>query len=86
MKCNDAIEAFLDDLALRLRGDGAHARRILREVEEHLLDDVERLIGSGVPGDTARRMAVENFGTPSALALEFDSVIPQRARIISASV
>ena len=50
MKCNDAIEAFLDDLALRLRGDGAHARRILREVEEHLLDDVERLIGSLVQG------------------------------------
>ena len=73
MNHDDAIEMFLDDLAARLRGDGVRNRRILREVEEHLLDDAEGLIDSGVEGDMARRMAVERFGTPSEIALDFDS-------------
>ncbi|MFP6593349.1 MAG: permease prefix domain 1-containing protein [Dehalococcoidia bacterium] len=85
MNHDDAIEMFLDDLAARLRGDGVHNRRILREVEEHLLDDVEGLIDSGVERDMARRMAVERFGTPSEIALDFDSGLPRRERIISAS-
>jgi hypothetical protein len=72
------IAAYLEELAGTLRFDPALARRVAREVEDHL----HEAIGAH-PGDRqqAEREAVARFGEPRALAVQFAAIaLVRRAR------
>jgi hypothetical protein len=76
---NDAVEAYLDELLLELRGTPAEVRRALREVEEHLRDAVADELAAGRPEAEAARAAVARFGPAAAVAAELQPVGPVRS-------
>ncbi len=55
-----------------------HRAELLDELEEHLREDIARLLHSGVSEDVAFQTAVSKLGTPSAIAAEYDKLIPNR--------
>ena len=59
------IVDYADGLAARLSFDPALARRVRREVEDHLRETV-----AADPGEDAERRAVEKFGDPRAIAAQ----------------
>jgi hypothetical protein len=64
----DPIEAYLDDLARRLRLTPAVARRFLTEAEAHLRDLVDEQTAAGADRDTAGASALARFGTSREVA------------------
>jgi hypothetical protein len=68
------IVALLAELARELPPDLPGRARILAEVEDHLVQSVERLIREGLIESAAEQEAVARFGDPSALAAIFGSV------------
>src|SRR5690242_5281662 len=47
---------------------------LLDELEEHLREEIERLLRSGTPENGVFEKAVSNLGGPSALASEFEKL------------
>jgi hypothetical protein len=68
------IVALLAELARELPPDLPGRARILAEVEDHLVQSVERLAGEGLTESAAEEEAVARFGDPSALASIFGSL------------
>ena len=64
----DAIDAYLDELARRLRLTPTAARRFLAEAEAHLNDLVDEGIASGTDRTTAEAHAVARFGSSREVA------------------
>src|SRR3954451_248455 len=66
------ITQYLAELAAALSFDRRLARRVAREVEDHLRETVAEY----APGDRAEaeRRAIANFGEPRALAMQFASL------------
>ncbi len=76
----DGVERYLDELAARLPGPGAHVRRVLAECEAHLRDAVAAGRAAGLSDADAERAAVEKFGTPSQIATQVISAQWAHAR------
>lgn len=73
------IAAYLEELGRTLRFDPALARRVVREVEDHL----HEAIAAHAAGDRqeAERRAVARFGEPHVLAAQFAALaLVRRAR------
>ncbi|MEP7089525.1 MAG: hypothetical protein ABI776_05390 [Nocardioidaceae bacterium] len=64
----DQIDAYLDELAVRLRIGPARVRRLLAEAEEHLREAAARDVAAGTDQQLAEHRAVERFGTPRQVA------------------
>jgi hypothetical protein len=64
----DAIEAYLDDLADRLRLRGRHLRHVLAEVDDHLAAARAAALAGGLDDDAAARRAVAEFGPVELVA------------------
>jgi hypothetical protein len=47
---------------------------LVDELEEHLREEIDRLVRSGISTDKVFEAAVSKFGSPSALAAEFDKL------------
>ena len=71
---NTTIAALLAELARELPADLPRRARILAEVEDHLVQSVERLTREGLAGSAAETEAVARFGDPSDLAAVFVSL------------
>jgi hypothetical protein len=63
------IDGYVESLAGRLSFDQSLARRVRREVEDHLWEAVGR--SSAGDGPAAAAQAIAHFGDPQALAAEF---------------
>jgi hypothetical protein len=64
----DAVEAYLDDLADRLRLRGRHLRHVLAEVDDHLATARAAAVRDGLDDDAAARRAVAEFGPADLVA------------------
>jgi hypothetical protein len=64
----DAIEAYLDDLADRLRLRGRHLRHVLAEIDDHLAAARAAAVADGLDDDAAARRAVAEFGPADMVA------------------
>jgi hypothetical protein len=67
-----SIEAYVDDLAWRLRVGLRGRRRIISEVTAHLADLVAEEEAAGQTPQAAARRAAARFGVPEELAAEFN--------------
>jgi hypothetical protein len=67
-----SIDAYVDDLAWRLRVGMRGRRRIVREVTAHLADLVAEEEAAGLTPQAAARRATTRFGAPADLAAEFN--------------
>jgi hypothetical protein len=73
----DPIEAYLDELADRLRSlPGSEIRRVLAEAEDHLRTSADSLVAAGATPADADRRAIELFGEPAAVAAAVRSQHP----------
>ena len=70
------IEEYLDELIERLDVSPRDVRRVLRETEEHLLDEARRLQAEGMEPLEAEQAAVDRFGTVSTIASAINSTHP----------
>jgi hypothetical protein len=66
-----AIDAYLDDLLLRLHGEPSAIRRMLTESEDHLRQAAAEGRARGLSTEHAEREAVARFGSVSAVARGF---------------
>lgn len=64
----DAVEAYLDDLADRLRLRGRHLRHVLAEVDDHLAAARAAAAHDGLDDDAAARRAIAEFGPADLVA------------------
>lgn len=64
----DAIDSYLDELLLALRGSPRQARRLLAEVESHLREAVDVRVAAGIGTAQATEEALRNFGPPRVVA------------------
>ena len=64
----DAIDSYLDELLLALRGSPRQARRLLAEVESHLREAVEVRVEAGLSTAEATEEALRDFGPPRVVA------------------
>jgi hypothetical protein len=69
----DAVEAYLDDLADRLRLRGRHLRHVLAEVDDHLAAARAAAVRDGLDDDAAARRAVAEFGPAELVARRLSS-------------
>jgi hypothetical protein len=67
-----SVDAYVSDLAHRLRVGRRTRRRIEQEVAAHLADLVAEEEATGMTPQAAARRASERFGQPEALAAEFN--------------
>jgi hypothetical protein len=67
-----SVDAYVDDLAWRLRVGMRGRRRIVREVAAHLADLVAEEEAAGLTPQAAARRATARFGAPEELAAEFN--------------
>ena len=65
------VDAYLAELAQLLRGPRRHRARILAELRDGLDHAIGEQLGAGRTGDQAVSAAIEEFGTPQALADAF---------------
>jgi len=66
---DERIEAYLDELADRLRSlPGSELRRVLAEADDHLHAAVAALVGSGIDRDDAAAQAIGEFGSAATVA------------------
>jgi hypothetical protein len=83
----DPIAAYLEALRAELR-PGRARRRLVAEVEAHLLEGVREREADGMPTDAAASDAVEAFGSPSEIAQALDQDVPAwrpTSRVLAAS-
>jgi hypothetical protein len=73
MSEQERIDSYLDDLARALKIDRARARRVLAETEDHLREATHDIRETGVDEDEAARLAIERFGTATAVANRFST-------------
>jgi hypothetical protein len=69
----DAVEAYLDDLADRLRLRGRHLRHVLAEVDDHLGAARAAAVRDGLDDDAAARRAVAQFGPADLVARQLST-------------
>jgi len=70
-------------------GAGIKTPEVLDELESHLREDAERLIGSGLDAERALQAAARRVGDPGLLKMEFGKVernTMKRAFIIGAGI
>jgi hypothetical protein len=51
-----------------------HRRELLDELEEHLRDEIDRFVRSGISEGNAFQMALSKLGAPSGVAAEYDKL------------
>jgi hypothetical protein len=73
MSEQESIDSYLDDLARALKIDRARARRVLAETEDHLREATHDIRETGVDEDEAAHLAIERFGTATAVANRFST-------------
>ena len=79
--------AFFQRLCAQLDLDEPARREVLRELEDHVEDAVERLSRDGTPADDARRMVILRFGRPNTFAhlmRQAYAVTPWREAVLGA--
>lgn len=79
---DDAVQRYLDDLYAGLRGSPRACRRMLAEVEAHLLDAVDAGVAEGLSREEAAGRAVARFGPPATVAGTVPSVTTTLARVL----
>jgi hypothetical protein len=62
------IDGYLAELRRELWSRSPFKERLIREIEDHLRDAVEREHERGVPPEQAEQRAIERFGQPQLLA------------------
>ena len=67
----DRIDDYLDRLLQELAGRPADVRRVLVEVESHLLDAVDEGVASGLDEAAAVDAALARFGSPTTVARRY---------------
>ncbi|MGN6125545.1 MAG: permease prefix domain 1-containing protein [Humibacter sp.] len=72
MSGRDRIDAYLDELYSRLRGDPGECRSMLAEAEAHLRDAAEASVAAGMDEDDAQKAAIAAFGSPQHVARAMD--------------
>ncbi|HET6866751.1 MAG TPA: permease prefix domain 1-containing protein [Solirubrobacteraceae bacterium] len=73
---DEIIEAFLHAVDARLPGPTRSRADILAELKDGLIEAADANQRSGLPGEQAVRLAVQEFGSPQVLA---DSLCPELA-------
>src|SRR5689334_12711095 len=71
------IQSWRQTIATQLGGDGPP--EVVDELESHLRDDVEQLVGAGRPPARAWAIALARLGEPQKLAAEFRKSARPRA-------
>ena len=71
MRPQDALAAYLSDLAARLHGPRGHRGAILTELRDGLEQATEDRIATGLAPDRAAAAAITQFGSPCAVADAF---------------
>ncbi|NUR57357.1 MAG: hypothetical protein HOV87_01385 [Catenulispora sp.] len=79
-----SIDAYVEDLAWRLRVGMRGRRRIMREVAAHLADLVAEEEAGGLTPQAAARRATTRFGAPEELAAEFNRDSAQHSARVAA--
>ncbi|MGY2875827.1 hypothetical protein ACVW00_003017 [Marmoricola sp. URHA0025 HA25] len=74
----DAIDSYLDELAVRLRVGPARARRLLAEAEEHLRETTAREPDAGADDALAQERAIQRFGTARQVAAAANDPVVSR--------
>ncbi len=64
----DAVQRYLDELALRLHGPATQVRRVLAETEAHLYEAIEAKSSPGVDAEVVQAEAISRFGSPAQVA------------------
>jgi hypothetical protein len=62
------IDRYLDELRRELWSRSPFKERMIREIEDHLWEAVEREQERGAPPEEAEQRAIERFGQPQVLA------------------
>jgi hypothetical protein len=75
------IEEYLAALRRELRAWPLRKRRIMREIEGHLLDAAQTLESSGMPHAAAVEAAIERLGPIQDVAESFENARPNRSRL-----
>lgn len=74
MSGQDQISAYLRELKAHLRVRGLRRRRILEEVQTHLLQSANDLRSRGLSdSDQATQAAIDRFGSAKGMAAQFNS-------------
>lgn len=71
MPATPTVDAYLAELAARLRGPRRTRARVLAEVGDGLAEAIQTNLAQGMPPDTANARAVETFGPPDTVAHAF---------------
>jgi hypothetical protein len=77
----DPIDAYLMEFGRQLPNRGRRSRRALEEVEAHLRDAADALVGQGRDPLRAAQQAVENFGSPSQVLQRFELEAPFESEV-----
>lgn len=66
-----AVDRYLAELAIRLRGPRHARRRVLTEIHDGLTEAIDAHIADGTPPDAAATTAIAEFGDPDTIARSF---------------
>lgn len=64
----NAIESYVEELAVELRGPARVRARMVQEIRDGLADTAAARVEAGLPPEEAVRDAVREFGTPAEVA------------------
>lgn len=77
---SDPLDRYLDSLLVELGGRAPDVRRVLAEVEDHLIDLTNEDERDGATRDEAERRAIAQMGDPRAVTRRF-SPVPRAATL-----
>lgn len=77
----DALDSYLDELLLELRGSPREARRVLAEAEGHLRQSIQARIAAGLSEAQATEEALRSFGPPWVVARGLPSQAAYRSML-----
>lgn len=66
-----AVERYVAELAIRLRGPRRARTRVLTEIHDGLAESVDAHLAKGTPPDDAATTAIAEFGDPDTVARSF---------------
>src|SRR6187200_2388320 len=78
-------DAYLDQVAARLRLPEDHARDVIEELQGHLAASVAGLLNEGLTPDQAERESIARLGNPDELADGIRQARQSRRRLLAAA-
>ena len=74
----NVVESYLDRVCSSLGGSSSLRRHIREELEEHLLEAIERYTTQGLPREEATARVIKEFGTAEIVGKELEAVHGRR--------